>query len=393
MRFSFTPEQIAFREEMRSFLAAEVPPEFGFGAEEGRDSDEFFAVARRFMGRLAEKGLLVTGWPTEYGGGGRSFIEQGILSEELGYFGVPFADSTGRLIAGPAIMLFGTPEQKAKHLPQIASGRIVWCQGYSEPNAGSDLAALRTHARREGDEYVVNGAKVFTSRAEWADYIFAIVRTDPSAPKKQLGLSLLLIDMQSPGITVRRLPNFAHGYPQAEVIFDEVRVPAENLIGEEGKGWTLATASLAFERVDMMRLGHLRHVIEHFIEFTETFERGGTRPIDDPVIRERLADVVADYESFRLMCWEVISLQAQGKRLSYEPATCNFYGKDVIQHLAQLMMDVLGPWGLLEEGAAESPLDAYFLREYLYSANKHGQGTSEVQRDIVAKHGLRLPRD
>lgn len=392
MRFFFTTEQNAFRAEVREFLQREIPPEFLLSCEEGREEDSYFAAARSFMEKLAAKGLLVIGWPKEYGGGGASYMEQAILSEELGYFGVSPANSTGLQIAGPAIMRFGTEEQKLRYLPPIAQGKVVWCQGFSEPNAGSDLASAQLRAERDGSDYVLNGQKTFTSRAHWADHIYLLTRTDPHAPRKQQGLSMFLVDMKSPGITLRPLLNFAHAYPQNEIFFDDVRVPAENLIGREGEAWELVTASLSFERVSLSLVGRQQRLFEQLLDFCRSFELAGRRPLDLPAVQARLARCAAALQAWRLLCWRVVWLQARGQLPSYEVSLSNFVGKDYRQLFARTAIGVLGPYGLLDEGSPLVPLEGRFLHQYLYSMNKHGQGTAEVQRDIVARRGLGLPR-
>lgn len=392
MDFGFTPEQEEFRERVSSFLRSNLPPEFGLGSDEGRDDDAYFAAARRFMEELSAKGWLVFGWPKEYGGGGATIVEQAILAEELGYYGVPPADTTGRTIAGPAIMRFGTPEQKQRYLLPIARGEVVWCQGFSEPNAGSDLASVRTTALRDGDEFVINGQKVFTSRAGWADYIYLLARTDPHAPRKHQGLSMFLIPMDTPGITVRPLHNFTHTYPQHEVFFDDVRVPADSIVGDEGEGWSLATATLSFERVNLSDIGRARRLFEEFLNLCRQLGAKGEGPLDSELVRSRIAQCAVEFESWRLLCWRVVGMQSSGVLPTFEPSLSNVIGKDYRQHVAKLVVDVLGQYAVLEEGSPLAPLSGRLLHQYLYSVNKHGQGTSEVQRDVIAYRGLGLPR-
>jgi 3-oxocholest-4-en-26-oyl-CoA dehydrogenase alpha subunit len=392
MDLGFTAEQEAFRGRVSAFLRQSLPAEFGLGSDEGRDDEDYFAAARRFMEQLSEKGWLVFGWPVEYGGGGASVVEQAILAEELGYYGVPPADTTGRTIAGPAIMRFGTEEQKQRYLLPIARGEVVWCQGFSEPNAGSDLASVRMTALRDGDEYVINGQKVFTSRAAWADFIYLLARTDPNAPRKHQGLSMFLIPMSTPGITVRPLHNFTHSYPQNEVFFDDVRVPADSIVGAEGEGWTLATATLSFERVNLSDIGRARRLFEEFLDLCRQLGKDGSGPLDSALTRSRIAQCAVEFESWRLLCWRVVAMQASGALPTFEPSLSNVIGKDYRQHAAKLVVDVLGQYAVLEEGSPLAPLSGRLLHQYLYSVNKHGQGTSEVQRDVIAYRGLGLPR-
>jgi alkylation response protein AidB-like acyl-CoA dehydrogenase len=392
MRFAFTPEQDRFRRDVVRFLETETPAEFSDGGEEGVDDENYFAVARAFEKRLAEQGWLVIGWPKEYGGGGASLIEQGILNEALGYFGVPNANSTGLRLAGPAIMRYGTEAQKQRYLPQIARGDVVWCQGFTEPNSGSDLPSLVTSAVREGAYYRVNGQKVFTSRAPWAEYIYLLCRTDLSAGTKRDGISILLVDMQSPGLTVKPLFNIGGTYRQAEVFFDDVLVPVDNLIGEENKGWQLATATLSFERSGVQEPARAKRAFEDFLQLCGTLHRGRSSPLDSELVRQRLAQCGAELEAWRLLCWRVIWLQTIGHIPRYEVSMQNVLGKDWRQRFAQIVMQILGPYGLLEEGSPLAPGCGRFQRQYMRSINKHLQGTSEMQRNTIAVYGLGLPR-
>ena len=257
MNFDFTEDQKRFRDELRSFLEAEVPLELQevFGIER-EDQYEF---GRSIARKLVARGWLTIGWPKEYGGGGRSQIEQAIFNEEMGYWRVPRTGSAGLSIVGPGLMKFGTEEQKKKYIPPIARAEVEYCQGFSEPNAGSDLGALELRATRVGDEYVLNGTKLFTSGAFRAEYIYTLARTDPEAPKHK-GLSLFIADVKTPGISFHPLP-YINGEMAAQTFFDDVRLPFSTLIGEENQGWYHAMTTLDYERSGLFRYAGVRRTL------------------------------------------------------------------------------------------------------------------------------------
>jgi len=260
MDFNFTPQQNQFREELREFLRDEVPVEkqevFGLLTEEQ------YQFGREINLKLAERNWLTIGWPEEHGGGGKGPIEQGILAEDLGYWRVPKSQSIGLGIVGPAIMVFGTQDQKDRYLGPIARAEVEYCQGFSEPNVGSDLASLELRAKRDGDEYVLNGSKMFTSYAFHADYMYLLARTDPDAQKHR-GISMFIADLKTPGISLTPLP-YINGEMAAQTHFDNVRLPLSCLIGEENRGWYHAMTTLDFERSGLWRYANVRRVFDDF---------------------------------------------------------------------------------------------------------------------------------
>ncbi|HET6614546.1 MAG TPA: acyl-CoA dehydrogenase family protein, partial [Dehalococcoidia bacterium] len=237
MRFTFTPEQDAFRGDVRSFLEGALPP--GWEGADNAIDDEAHDVGRDFLKKLAPKKWIAPAWPVEYGGLGMSLWDQVIFNEEMGYARAPIINTAAVGYLGPTIILYGTDEQKRQHLPGITNGDVIWCQGYSEPNSGSDLASLQTRAVMDGDDFIINGQKIWTSQAHYADWMFMIARTDPDAPKHR-GISYFLLDMKTPGITVRPLINMANGEGFNEVFFENVRVPRSGLLGELNRGWYIA---------------------------------------------------------------------------------------------------------------------------------------------------------
>src|SRR3990170_7846160 len=259
MDYRFTPEQESFREDVKKFLRAELPKDQEQGEEAG--SDHEWQFARAFQKKLAARNWLVPHWPKQYGGSDMGIMEQVIMREEMAYHRAPIPDIFGVNMLGPVLMLYGTEEQKRQHLPGISSGDVTWCQGYSEPASGSDLASLQMRAVQDGDDFVINGQKIWTSQAHYADWIFVLARTDPDAPKHR-GISYFLVDMKTPGITVRPLINMANQRGFNEVFFEDVRVPRTGLLGELNRGWYMATTTLDFERSNVSTSAGMRRTLE-----------------------------------------------------------------------------------------------------------------------------------
>jgi alkylation response protein AidB-like acyl-CoA dehydrogenase len=385
--FDFTPDQERFRENVRSFLESEVPPERQ--AVFGVESEEQHQFGRTMDRKLAEKGWLVVGWPKEYGGGGRTQIEQAILDEEMGYRRVPgIGRNAGRGLVGPVLMKFGTPEQKETYLPPIAMGETQYCQGFSEPNVGSDLAALELRATREGDEYVVNGTKMFTSYAYHADYIFFLARTDPDAPRHR-GISLFIADVNGPGISFRPLP-YINGDLAAQTYFDDARMPATCLIGEENQGWYQAMTTLDYERSGVERYAGVRRTFDDFVDYCNTSPTPG-QP-DRKNLQHRLAEVRVGMEVWRLLCWRVAWLQSAGAVPNAEASIAFLYGTELRLRFSQMAMEALGPYGTLTNESELAPLRGAIEGVHRESMHLHGAGTCEIHRNIIAQRGLGMPR-
>ena len=290
MDFQFTPEDEAFRLEVRDFLRRELPPDWvGIVNNDMLAADEF-DIEVRMRKALAKQGWLTLAWPKEYGGAEASPMRQVIFTEEVSYALAPGRDSQGIGMVGPCLMAHGTDEQKRRHIPPIANGEVVWCQGFSEPGSGSDLASLQTRAERDGDDYVINGQKVWTSYAHRADWMHVLTRTDPEAPKHR-GISYFMLDMKTPGIDIRPLINITGGHGFNEIYFDNVRVPAENMLGEENRGWYVATTTLDFERSSLNFAAALRRVLEEFVRYLKESRPAGAPSPADPVLRNKLADL------------------------------------------------------------------------------------------------------
>jgi alkylation response protein AidB-like acyl-CoA dehydrogenase len=387
MRFNDTPELAQWRTTVRGF----VDEHWGRGGaseEEGAPVDE--SRTSKWLDRLAENGWIAAAWPKKYGGADMSVLEQFVLNQELHEVGAPTSRQMLNLV-GPTIMLHGTEEQKQEHLPPMLRGEIAWCQGFSEPGSGSDLASLQTRAVRDGDDYVVNGQKIWTSGAHRADWMFILTRTDPDAPKHR-GISYLLLDMKAPGVTVRPLINLANGHIFNEVFFEDVRVPVRNRIGEENRGWYVGTTTLDFERSNIARAITARKNVERLRGYVQDRAKAG-----DPVSRAyrlEVADRAVETAICELLSFVVISIQAKGGVPNMEASMCKMYGSELSQRIAYTKMHVSGMKGQYRK--PEGMEEAHSINaamEYMTTVPATiAAGSSEIQRNIIATRGLGLPR-
>jgi alkylation response protein AidB-like acyl-CoA dehydrogenase len=385
MDFGFSEDDQAFRAELRAFLQAEWP---GGTGDASVDSDEEYRIERAFEKKLAQRGWLTMAWPEAYGGRGASHVRQAIMKEECSYFrapvgGGPGGQATG--LVGPAVMAHGTEDQKRRFLPPIAAGEAVWCQGFSEPDAGSDLAAVRTRAERAGDGYVLNGHKVWTSGAAYADWIHVLARTDPTAPKHK-GISYLLVDMRSPGISYRPIPEMTGRAGFYETFFESVVVPKENLLGDENRGWYVATTTLGLERSGILRVGAVKRSFEDLVGLLD-----GKR---QAMMSQKLAEHAIEIEVSRWLAYRVAWMQDQGVVPTYEASVSKTFATEVAQRLANTTVNALGLHGLLSLGSHGAPLEG--LPSFTYLLTQHwtiSAGTNEIQRNVIAQRGLGLPRD
>lgn len=390
MDFAFTAEDEAFRAEVRDFILSN----WGVGDTVGgiaAEDEETFARGRIFAKRLQERGWLTLAWPKEFGGQGASHVHQLIFNEESAYYGAPAAGS-GIGFIGPAIMVHGTEEQKQRFLPPIARAEVTWCQGFSEPGAGSDLASLQTRAVLDGDDYVINGQKIWTSGAHHASWIMVLTRTDPDAPKHR-GITALLVDMKSPGISFQPI-NQMHGRSGFnQTFFDNVRVPRTNVLGEENRGWYVAATALDFERSGVGRIANGLHNLNDLSQFCRETTIGGVKVIDRPGVRSKLAELTIEYAVGRLLAYRVAWMQGAGKIPNYEASISRVFGGELMQRLARAGVSIMGLYGMLYEGSKWATLEAKMQTLYLSSVSfTIGAGTSEIQRNIIATRGLGLPR-
>jgi alkylation response protein AidB-like acyl-CoA dehydrogenase len=393
MDFRFTPEEEAFRQELRSWLRENVPPNWeGVFLEE---DDEEWKLGRAFVKKLAEKRWVAPGWPKEYGGMEASPALQLAYNEEMGYQRAPIGSivqSVGYI--GPAILFFGTEEQKRQHLPPITAGETVWCQGYSEPEAGSDLASLKTRAVRDGDDYVINGDKTWTSNAHRSDWCILLARTDPAAPKHK-GISFFLVDMKSPGITVQPVMNMANVHSFNQVFFEDVRVPKSALLGQENQGWYIAAMTLDFERSSLVAtaVSMAKRALDDLVGYCKETKVGGRSLLASPLVRHKLAEMAIEIEVGKYMVYRVVSLQARREPGSIEAAVCKLYNTELDVRVANTGLEILGLYGQLHKDSKWTQLMGRFQKWYMYAiAMVVGGGSSEIQRNIIAMRGLGLPR-
>jgi pimeloyl-CoA dehydrogenase large subunit len=400
MDLRFTAEELAFRDEVRAFFRAALPVEIREKLVLGHHPSKDDIVTWTRI--LHAKGWSVPHWPVEYGGTDWSPVQQYIFQDEMQAAPAPQPLSFGVSMVGPVIYTFGTEEQKRRFLPRIANLDDWWCQGFSEPDSGSDLASLKTSARRDGDHYVVNGQKTWTTQAQHADWIFCLVRTDP-AVKKQEGISFLLIDMRSPGVTVRPIQTIDGGHEVNEVFFDDVRVPVENLVGQENKGWDYAKFLLGNERVGIARVGVSKERLRRVRELA-SLERVGDVPlIEVPRFREKLAAVEVELKALEMTQLRVVAAEGKREKGKPDPASSilKIKGSEIQQATTELLLEVVGPFALPfqdepeEERWNEPPIGpdwAGTVAPTYFNWRKisiYG-GSNEIQKNIIAKAILGL---
>jgi hypothetical protein len=397
MDFRFSPEEEAFRREVREFLDHEYPLDRhsgilldGSSLPTPEPHVPGYMPSREAELKLGAKGWLALNWPVEYGGGGKPLFYQVIVDEELAYYNVPGAESMGRTIIAPNILAWASEEIKKEVLPKIACGEADICLGYTEPEAGSDLASLRTRAVLDGDDYVVNGAKVYTSGADISQYCWLLTRTDPDAPRHR-ALSLFLTPMDAPGISVRPLPNLLGTSWFTEVTFEDVRVPRRWLVGEENQAWQIVTSALASERLALYHWRSQRRLFESVVEYAKAAQKLG-RPLAED-LRQRLAGMAIEFEVARLLTYRAQWLRSRGHKLTYEAALVKAFNTEMTQRLGLVAMEVVGLYGGLLPESAMTVLGGIVAHGYLDAVQGTiGAGASEVMRDIIARAGLGLPR-
>lgn len=390
MEFKFSPEDEEFRKQLREFVQQELPSDWEGG---GRWPEEWnWEQTRQMRQSLAEKGWLTMHWPEEYGGQDASPVRSAIYNEELAYMRAPGRDIFGVRMLGPTLMIHGSEEQKQTHLPPIARGEVQWCQGYSEPESGSDLASLSTRAVRDGDDYIINGAKIWTTLAHRADWIMCLARTDPDAPKHR-GISFILVDMKTPGVEVRPIVNMSGGHEFNQVIFDNVRVPRRNVVGEENRGWYVAVTLLDFERSGIDYSAMSRRLLDEIREYATERQQNGQSLVKAPWVRNLLADRYIETEVARLMAYNVAYMQGEGLVPNREASMSKVFGSETLQRTTMAGMEILGPYGILGRDEKWAPLSGRMQEHWMISfSHKIAAGTSEVQRNIIAGRGLGLPR-
>jgi len=395
MDFRFTDEEQAFREEVRRWLKKEIQPRWiELDAGLWEETDESWALSREFQRKLGQKGWLAPAYPKEYGGSEMGHIKRLILSEELNYNRAPISIEVEISVnwAGQALMLFGSEEQKRKCLGEVGRGESIFCLGYSEPNAGSDLASLQTRAVDDGDSWVINGQKIWCSYAHYANYCWLGARTDPDAPKHK-GISMFLVDMKTPGITVRPLINILNRHSFNEVFFDDVRIPKDSLVGEENNGWYQLVMALDFERSMIGTAAANQCLIDDLVQYMIDARSRGERFADDPLIKDELAEVSVQNEVLRMMCYRIAWMYSKDIHPGYESSMSLLFSSELLRRIAGVGMRVAGPYGQLDMDSKWAVLKARVMRTYLAALSIGvGGGSNEIQRNIVAMRGLGLPR-
>ena len=387
MNFEFSDDEISFRKELQSWLNEELKDR-----PQDTDSDGEWAFGLEMRKKLADKGWLTMAWPEEYGGQGVSHMMQVVFAEEMSYHRAPGRDVFGTRMMAPTLMIHGTEEQKKEFLPPVSKGEVQWCQGYSEPESGSDFASLQTRAVEDGDDFIINGTKIWTSSAHRADHIMVLTRTDPDAPKHR-GISFLLCDMNTPGLTVNPIINMAGDHGFNMVTFDNVRVPKKNLVGEQNRGWYVGATLLDFERSGVDYSAGGRRVLEELTDYAKNSSQNGSLISDNPIMRNRLANLAIEVEVSRLISYNIAWMQGEGLVPNKESSMGKVVGTELQQHLSETGMQMLGLHGQLEPGSKYAPLDGRIEHMHLTNVSETIQaGTSEIQRNIIATRGLGLPR-
>ncbi len=380
MQFKDNPEQAKWRAEVRDFLATANPPRM---PEDGNFEDD--TDQREWRGKLAQRGWIAPAWPKEYGGAGLGVVEQFIMNEEFAEARAVAMGGAAVGFLGPTLIQYGNDEQKKEHLSRILAGETSWCQGYSEPGSGSDLASLQTRAIRDGDDFVINGQKIWTSGAHTSNWMFMLARTDPDAPKHR-GISYLLLDMKTPGISIRPLINLAGRHGFNEVFFEDVRVPVRNVVGEINRGWYIGATTLDFERSSIGNSVGQRQVLERYIDHIKANKLGNAS------VRNTFAELWVEAAAAKLLSYNVISIQAAGRVPNHEASIAKLYNSELGQRIARAAMSALGLQGNLTE-PGRAPLSGRAAMTYMSSvAGTIAGGTSEVQRNVIATRGLGLPR-
>jgi alkylation response protein AidB-like acyl-CoA dehydrogenase len=397
MRLEFTEEELAFRDEVRAFLQEKLPPTVSEKVLNGYELSREDHV--RWQRTLHEHGWGGMGWPKQFGGPGWNSVQQFIFEEESAAAGGPRLIPFGTRMVAPVIMAFGNAAQQQRFLPKISSGEEWWCQGYSEPGAGSDLASLKTRAIREGDFYLVNGQKTWNTLGQFADWIFCLVRTDTEA-KQQSGITFLLIDMKTPGITVRPIALLDGGHEVNEIWFENVRVPVQNRIGDENKGWTYAKFLLGHERTNIAGVGSSKRELARLKRIAASERNGGKALMDDPLFAAHIAQVEVDLWALEITNLRVLSGERGSKSPGPEASILKIRGTEIAQRISELLMRAVGPYALPfrreamdagwqpdPAGHVSGPRYAATLAASYMNLRKLSifGGTNEIQKNIISK--------
>jgi alkylation response protein AidB-like acyl-CoA dehydrogenase len=392
MDFRMTPAQETKRKEFYKVCAElyKKKPASYSGIESKYDSDEGWDFHMHCAREFGKRGWLTLGWPAEYGGKG-DMMDKVIFSEAVGYYGLPGVDDFGVAMLAPTLLAAASDEVKKKFLPGIASGEVMWCELWSEPNAGSDLAALTTTALKKGDEYIVNGQKTWNTGAHKADWAFGVYRSDPQGPKHK-NLTFMLCDMKTKGITVKGIPYMDGTHVYNEVYLDDVHIPANQVVGKDGGGWAVVNVLAGFERSNMGMVYALLSAIEGVVQYCNETKRNGVPLSHDPIIRNRVADLATGLEAVRTLAMRIADQQSRNEMGLMDAAAVKVFASELMEKMAHVMTDLIGPYGQVKHsrfakmnGFPESMYQACFVPIV-------SMGTNEIQRNIIAWYGLGLPR-
>jgi len=391
--FDYSPQEEAFRQELRTWLAANPPEGYNPETFEQLDQEERFKIQLKWQKKLFAAGLVGIHWPKEYGGRGATVLEQTIYQQEMARVRAPgVANPLGISIVGPTLMHWGTEEQKKRYVAKILTAEEIWCQGYSEPGSGSDFASLQTRAVEDGDSFVVNGQKVWTSYAHKAHYCILVVRTDLNAPKHK-GLSYLLVDMKSPGITVRPLVQITGDAEFNEVFFEDVRVPKANIVGEKNQGWQVAVTTLMFERANFGIVYQIEPMLRRLADLAKRLRINGHTAAEDPAVRQKLAQFHIEARAIKLNGFRQLTRQLKGDPPGPEGSIGKLAGSELNLRLVHFATELLGPYSQMALGETRGLDNGYWSRRTLGSRlYTIAGGTSEVMRNIIGDRVLALPK-
>ena len=392
MDFRLTPQQEARKQEFYKVCEAleKKRPASYVGFESRYENEECWEYHRMCAREFGKRGWLALHWPQEYGGSG-DMMDKVLFAEACGYHGVPGVDEFGVAMLAPTLLAAASDEVKKKFLPGIASGEVMWCELWSEPNAGSDLAALTTSAIKKGDEYIVNGQKTWNTGAHKADWAFGVYRSDPAAKKHQ-NLTFMLCDIKSPGITVKGIPYMDGVHVYNEVYLDDVHIPANQVVGKDGGGWAVVNVLAGFERSNMSMVYALVRVMEYLVEYCNETKRNGVPLSRDPLVRSRIADLACGLEAVRTLAYRIADQQSRNEMGLMDAASVKVYASELMEKMAQVATDLMGPFGQVPH-SKWAKISGIF--ESLYMAcfvPIVSMGTNEIQRNIIAWYGLGLPR-
>jgi alkylation response protein AidB-like acyl-CoA dehydrogenase len=393
MDLSYTPEQERFRKQVRRWIKANLPPRHKDDRPIEYGSPKRIEALKGWQRKLYEAGYVAMSWPKEYGGQEADVVRQTIVNEELllgrapGQIGM-----MGVQMVGPTLIQFGTDEQRRRYLPKILTADEIWCQGYSEPGSGSDLASLKTRADLVGDEFIVNGQKVWTSNAQFADWMFCLVRTDPQAPKHH-GISYLLIDMHTPGISVRPLIQMTGDAGFNEVFFENVRVPRRNLVGELHQGWRVANATLMHERNMLGATTRSQQMLHGLLRLARSHQRYGRPAAEDPLIRQRLADLMIRVDAMKYHAFRQLTDSIKRRPPGIGASVNKLVSTELNHDIAAAALEILGSYGLLAGSSRHVVSRGSWPIEFMFALGLIiGGGTSQIQKNIISERGLGMPR-